>query len=128
MTPLFQPDPALVALFTLQKFFYLPILAAIALPRVVLGAGLSRWPALAALILCVGGIVTVFAPALGWNSGPVYVWAAQAMAEGGGRAALLVPSALFVMSSLIPRARWRWLDILHVILIFALVGLIWWTS
>lgn len=124
----FEPDPFLLAFIFFKQFVFLEVLVILALLRAVAGRGISRWPALAAFLLAVGGIATVFAPAVGFASGPLYVVAAQAMAEGGGMAALFVPSALFLISSLTPRARWRWLDVAHIILLLVLLGLWWWTK
>lgn len=124
----FEPSPVLLAFFFFKKFIFLEILLVLALLRVTVGRGIARWPALAAGLLALAGTATVFAPALGLASGPIYASAAQTMAEGGGMAALLVPSALFLVSSMTPRARWRWLDIIHILLLLILLGLWWWTK
>jgi len=124
----FEPDPVLVAFLFIKKFLYLEVLVVLALVRVVVGRGLARWPALVAFVLAVGGVATVFAPAAGLNEGPVYVFAAQTMAGGGGMAALLVPSIVFLVSSVLPNARWRLLDVLHGMMLLGLLGLWWWTS
>lgn len=124
----FEPSPVLLAFIFYKKFIFLEALVVIALLRVIGGRGIARWPALAAFLLAAGGVATVFAPAAGVASGPLYVAAAQAMAEGGGMAALLVPSVMFLVSSLTPSARWRWIDIVHILLLLTLVGLWWWTK
>lgn len=124
----FEPNPVLLAFIFYKKFIFLEALVVISLLRVIGGRGISRWPALAAFLLAAGGVATVFAPAVGMASGPLYVAAAQAMAEGGGMAALLVPSVMFLVSSLTPRARWRWLDLVHFVLLLTLLGLWWWTK
>lgn len=128
MTSFFQPDPVVLFFLFAKKFLYLEVLAVLALIRVLRGTGLARWPALAALALALAGVVTVFAPLAGLNQGQVYATTARVMAENGGMAALLVPSALFVISSLSPGARWRWIDLLHGLMLVALLGLWWWTS
>jgi len=124
----FQPDPVLIFFLFAKKFIYLEVLAVLALLRVVMGGGLARWPALAAMILALAGVATVVAPALGLNQGALYVSAARLMAGSGGVTALLVPSALFLISSAMPDARWRWLDLVHGALLIGLLGLWWWTS
>ena len=124
----FQPAPELVIFLFVKKFVYLEVLALLALLRVIGGRGIARWPALVALLLSLGGIVTVFAPALGLNAGPLYVSAAQVMAGQGGMSALLVPSAVFLLCTLTPRARWRWIDALHILMLVGLLGLWWYTS
>lgn len=126
----FLPEPSPVLLFFIfyKKFVFLEVLAVLAFLRVIGGPGLVRWPALMALALSLGGVATVFAPAVGLNAGPTYVAAARFMAEGGGMAALLVPAALFAICAISPRARWRWLDVIFALLLAVLLGLWWWTS
>lgn len=123
-----EPDPVVLFFLAFRKFFYLEILAVLALLRLIVGRGIARWPALVALVMAAGGVATTFAPAAGLTDGPLYVAAARMMAEGGGMAALLVPSAVFLVSSITPRARWRWIDWLHLLLLATLLGLWWWTS
>lgn len=126
----FLPEPSPVLLFFIfyKKFIFLEALAVLAFLRLVIGPGLVRWPALIAFLLSLGGVVTVFAPAAGLNSGPLYVSAARMMAEGGGMAALLVPAVFFAICGITPRARWRWLDVVFAVLLAVLLGLWWWTS
>ncbi|MFW2587507.1 hypothetical protein [Sagittula sp. SSi028] len=128
MTPLFQPPPEVLAFLFVKKFLYLEILTVLALVRVIVGRGIARWPALVTLLLAGGGVLTIFAPALGLNEGRLYGLAAQYMAGNGGMAALLVPSVVFLICSVTPRARWRILDWLHGAMMLALIGLWWWTS
>lgn len=127
MESLFQPPPEVVTFFFVKKFVYLEILALLALIRVIVGRGIARWPALVALILSAGGILTIFAPAIGLNEGPLYVTYARFMAGGGGMAALLVPSTVFLICSITPRARWRIIDWVHLAMMAILIGLWWWT-
>ncbi len=123
-----EPDPVVVALLVYRKFLYLEILALLALVRLIVGRGLARWPALITLLLALGGVATTFAPAAGLNHGPLYTNAAQLMAGGGGMAALLVPSAIFLICTILPDARWRWIDLLHGLMLAALLGMWWWIS
>lgn len=128
MSSFFQPDPVVLFFLFAKKFIYLEALAVLAAIRLIKGRGLSRWPALAAFTLAIGGVVTVFAPAAGLNDGAVYASAARAMAGQGGITALLVPSTLFLVSSITPGALWRWIDVVHGIMLIALLGLWWWVS
>ncbi|EBA09679.1 hypothetical protein SSE37_07723 [Sagittula stellata E-37] len=128
MNNLLQPDPVLLGFLFFKKFVYLEVLALLALIRVTAGRGLARWPALMTLVLCLGGIATTFAPALGLNEGPLYVTAAQLMAGGGGLGPLLVPSAIFLICSVTPRARWRIIDLLHLVMLSGLLIVWWWVS
>ena len=123
-----EPDPVLLFFLAYKKLVHLEVLALLALLRVIVGRGIARWPALVAFVMAAGGVATTFAPALGMNDGALYGAAARMMAEGGGMAALLVPSAVFLVSSILPRARWRWIDWLHGGLLALLLGLWWWTS
>ncbi len=123
-----EPDPALLAFFVLQRYLYFAILAPLAFARVVAGGTLARWPALVALALCLGGLATAFAPALGLTGSAAYRQAARLMAGNGGMAALLVPTVLFAISAVLPDARWKVLDWIHAGLLATLLGLWWWTS
>ncbi|WP_421904346.1 hypothetical protein [Mameliella sp.] len=128
MNGIFQPDPVVLFFLFAKKFLYLEVLAILAAIRVIKGQGLARWPALAALALSLAGVATVLAPAVGLNDGVVYASAARTMAQNGGITALLVPSGLFLISSVTPGARWRWIDLVHGLMLAALLGLWWWTS
>lgn len=128
MNSFFEPDPVLLTFIFAKKFLYLEVLALLALLRVMLGRGLARWPALVTLIMALGGVATVLAPAAGMNTGVVYVSAARVMAGSGGITALLVPSAVFLISMVTPGVRARWIDVLHVLMLLGLLGLWWWTS
>ncbi|MCT4608154.1 MAG: hypothetical protein N4A70_03015 [Pelagimonas sp.] len=128
MTSFFQPPPEVLAFLFLKNFLYLEVLAVLALFRVILGEGLARYPAALALALASAGILTTFAPALGWDQGAVYVSASRLLSGNGGMSALLVPTVLFAISGVLPRARWRWLDVLHGLILAVLLGLWWWTS
>ncbi|GAA4224906.1 putative membrane protein [Sagittula marina] len=128
MESFFQPPPEVVAFLFIKKFVYLELLACLALIRVIVGRGIARWPALVTLLMAAAGIFTTFAPALNLAQGPIYTSLAQFMAGGGGMSALLVPSVVFLISSITPRARWRVIDWIHILMMAALVGLWWWTS
>ncbi|WP_417208307.1 hypothetical protein [Antarctobacter sp.] len=128
MTAMIQPDPVILFFLFAKKFLYLEVLAVLAAIRLIRGRGLSRWPALAAFVLAIGGVVTVFAPAAGLNDGPVYAAAARTMAQQGGITALLAASALFLLSSVSPGARGRWIDGVHGGMLAGLLGLWWWVS
>lgn len=123
-----EPDPVVLAFFGFRRFVYLEVLAVLALLRVVGGGALARWPALVALALALAGVATTLAPLVGATDGAAYAWAARILAEGGGMAALLVPSVLMALSGLMPDARWKTLDGLHGLLLAVLLGLWWWTS
>ena len=123
-----EPDPVVLAAFFIRRFVWLEVLALLALTRVIAGRGPPRWAAAAAHVLCRPGLATTFAPMLGLNQGWLYVKAAQTLAAGGGMWALLAPSALMLLSALLPLPRWRIVDLLHLLLLLAFLGLWWWIS
>lgn len=127
MNSFFEPDPVVLAFFFAKKFLWLELLALLALLRGIVGRGPSRLAALTALTLCIAGIVTSFAPALGLT-GPVYARAAQVMAISGGMVAVLVPSAVLGLSAVLPGARWRWIDAVHGLALIGFLGVWWWIS
>lgn len=128
MSGFFQPSPAVLALLSLQTFFYLPILIALALCRVGAGRGASRWLALLSLLIALVGLAAHFAPALlGLYQGPLPVYASQIAKAGGGMALPLAASLPLVLSGFVSGRRWTWVDWAHWVLIAALLGLWGWT-
>ncbi|WP_136441364.1 hypothetical protein [Pacificoceanicola onchidii] len=123
-----EPDPVLLWAIFFNKFVYLEILAGLALVRVILGHGPGRWPALIALLLALAALATIFAPAVGLNSGPLYVQADSLMRHGGGLTALLVPSAFLALSGFIKTAKTHWLDAIHFLMLAVLFGLTWYAA
>ena len=128
MSDFFQPDPIVIGFIFARKFVWFPFLVVLATLRAVSGAAAARGIALLVLLLCLLGIAVTFAPATGLNIGPYYTGGAQLLAAGGGMIAALIPSALMVVSGLVPGARWRWIDALHGIALVALLGVWWWVS
>ena len=128
MTFLPEPDPAVLAFLFYRKFVFLQLLAVLAVLRLIAGQGIARWPALVTLLLAAAGVFTTIAPAFGLTTSAFYIRSAQIMAGGGGMAALLVPSAIFLICAILPQARWRWIDAVHIVALLALLGLWWWTS
>ena len=122
MTGGFEPNLAVLALLFVQRFVYLPVIAVLALARLVAGGWVARIPALAALLLALAGSAVAFAPYLSMQ-GPFYGRAAQWMLAGGGMAPPLAASALLLGSSLMPGRRGRWIDALHLIVLAGLAGL-----
>jgi hypothetical protein len=123
---LFQPDPVLVNVLYFKTYAYPLLLALLAAARVAVGPGLARWPALIALVLASGAVFTALAPVLGQSDSALYRQLAQISAGAGGMAALIIPSVIFLLSSLIPRARWRWIDWAHLGLFVSLLGIWHW--
>lgn len=119
----FEPSPVLIAFIFVQRFVFFEVLALLALLRLIVGRGPSRWPALATFVICCIAIFATFAPALNLQSVALYPDAAQLLAVGGGTVLPLVTSAVFAASFLIPSRRWRWIDQLHLLGVSAFVGL-----
>ncbi len=125
MSSIFEPSPYLLFFLFYKKFIYLELLALFALTRVIVGEGIARWPALVTLVLCLAGVATILAPVFGLNEGPVYASSARYLAEGGGMSALIIPSCVFLLCSITPRAKWRWIDWTHLLMLCILIGF-WW--
>jgi len=123
MQSFFEPNYTVLTFFFVKKFVYLELLAVLALIRLFVGAGWSRLPALAALVIALAGLATIFAPAVQMGHGPIYVSASRMMIHGAGMTALVVPSAVFLTAMACPARRARWVDWLHVAMIVGLVGL-----
>lgn len=120
---LFEPSPVLLAFIFVQRFVYFELLAVLALLRLGVGRSAARIPALIVLVICCAAIFATFAPALNLQSVPVYGDIARLMALGGGLILPLVASGLFATSLLIPKRRWRWIDVVHGIAVLAFLGL-----
>ena len=119
----FEPSPVLIAFIFIQRFVFFEVLALLALLRLIVGRGPSRWPALATLLICAVAIFATFAPALNLQSVPFYPDAAQLLALGGGTVLPLITSGVFATSFLFSSRRWRWIDIVHLLGVTAFVGL-----
>lgn len=126
MTP-FTPSPVLVALIVLKSFIYLEVLALLALARVVLGGGPARLAALLSLALAAVGLYASLGPALASAQGlaypPLVPALARALSWQQGIPALLLASAPLALSAGLPGRRFRLIDMLHMLLIAALLGL-----
>lgn len=128
MSGFFQPSPVVLALLSLQSFFYLPLLIALALCRMGAGRGPSRWLAALSLLIALTGLAAHFGPPLlGLYQGPLPVYASQIAKAGGGMVLPLVASAPLLVSGLVDGRRWKWVDWAHWLLLAALLGLWGWT-
>ncbi|SDI10172.1 hypothetical protein [Lutimaribacter saemankumensis] len=120
----FQPDPLLVNFILLKEFIYLPVLAVLALVRVLSARSAARWAGALALALAVLGAVAQLGPSLaGMQGGQAMRLAIQLGDLGGGAALPLLASAPMLVSATLPGTRWRWIDALHILLLGALVGM-----
>lgn len=123
-----QPDPMLLAFLSVKKFAYLEALAVLALARIFVGQGLSRWMAGFALLIALAGSLTVFAPMLGLAQGAAYAFGARALTFGQGMSVLMLASGFMLLSAILPVARWRLLDVLHLAMIVGIWGFWWYVS
>lgn len=120
----FQPDPMLINFILLKEFVYLPVLAVLALVRGLVGVGRSRQAGFVALALAVLGAAVVLGPSLGGLQGGPLVAAAITLGNmGGGMVLPLLASAPMLVSALVPGARGRWIDVLHLCLLSVLLVL-----
>lgn len=124
MSTLFEPSPILLAFLALKTTFYLPALLILALLRLLAASGAARLAALMAVLVALAGMAARFAPPLlGLTGGPA-AQAAYALANAAGGMALpLLASALLLASGGLAGTRWRWIDLLHLLLLTGLCGL-----
>ncbi|MFD1193635.1 hypothetical protein ACFQ3C_02985 [Seohaeicola saemankumensis] len=124
MSPLFEPSPILLAFLAVKTTLYLPALLLLALLRALVASGPARAMAVLALLVALAGITARFVPPLLGLSGGTAAQAAYALANAGNGMALpLVASALMLGSGLLAGTRWRWIDLLHLLLLAALCAL-----
>ena len=124
MSTLFEPSPILLAFLALKTTFYLPALLLLALLRALVASGPAQTMALLALLVALAGIAARFTPPLLGLTGGTAAQAAYALANAAGGMALpLLASALMLASGVVTGARWRRIDLLHLLLLTGLCGL-----
>jgi hypothetical protein len=119
----FEPSPVLMAFIFAQRFVFFEVLAVLALLRLIVGQGLARVPAVVTCGICAAAIFATFAPALNLQTLPVYAPLARLQSMGGGLLLPLAASAVFATSLVMPQRRWRWIDLVHGVGVFAFLGL-----
>ncbi len=120
---LFEPSPILLAFIFVQRFVFFEVLGVLALLRLIVGRGLARLPALIVLLICAAAIFATFAPALNLQNLSLYADIARLQAAGGGVISPMVASAIFAVGLVLPRRRWRWIDVAHIVGVLAFIGL-----
>ena len=123
MSPLFEPDPVLMALIFVKRFVYLECLLILALLRTVLARGPARGIAALTAALAALFILVTFAPALGLQSQGWYGPLARLLAAGEGLRVPLALSALFLVSGVVRARARRWIDALHILGLLGFLGL-----
>ncbi len=128
MSDFFQPNPVVLALFSLQTFFYLPLLLALGLCRSGAARGASRWFGVLSVAIALTGIAAHFGPPFfKLYTGPLPQFASLATKAAGGMALPLAASAPLTLSAFLQERRWKWVDWAHGLLFVALIGLWGWT-
>lgn len=128
MSGFFQPSPVVLALLSLQTFFYLPILFVLAIFRTGAARGAARWLGLLSVVLALIGTAAHFGPPmLGFYDGPLPIYAGQITKAGGGMVLPLAASLPLLLSGFVSGRRWKWVDWAHWLLIAVLLGLWGWT-
>lgn len=128
MSSFLQPNPVLLALISLQTFFYMPILFGLAACRAGAARGPSRWLGALSLLLATLGLAAHFGPPLlGLYEGPLPVYASQITKAAGGFALPLAASLPLLLSGFVLERRWKWVDWAHWLLLAVLLGLWGWT-
>lgn len=124
----FRPSPAIMALISLQTFFYLPILIVLAACRTGASRGAARWLGALTLGIAVIGSVAHFGPPLlNLYTGPLPIYASTLTKAAGGMALPIVASLPLLASAFAPGREWRWVDLVHGLALCSLVGLWGWT-
>ena len=118
-----EPSGPLIAFLFVKRFVYIELLLVLALLRVVLARGPARLVALIVAVLAAAATLTVFAPMLGLTSSDWYLVGAQALNAGAGLRAPLALSALLFLSGALPARPRHWIDVAHVVLLLAFLGL-----
>ncbi len=119
-----EPSPVLIAFLLLKSYFYLPAILLLALLRAGVGhGGWVRMAAGLAAAVAIVGMAARFGPSVfGLYSGGIYMAAFEVSNLGGGMGMPLLASACLGLAAVLPGARWRVLDVLHAVLLAALIG------
>lgn len=124
MPSFIDPDPVILAFFTMRQVLYVEVLSLLALLRAVTAHGPSRAYGFACLVFCLAFVAGKFLPPLiGIYEGPVVQVVGVVRFAGGGMAALLFGSALLLVSGLVRGRRFWGIDLLHLLWLGALLGL-----
>ncbi len=124
MPSFIDPDPVILAFFTMRQVLYVEVLAFLALLRAVTARGPSQALGLACLVFCLAFAAGKFVPPLiGLYEGPLVAAVGLLRFAGGGMTALLFASALLLLSAVVRGRRFWGIDLLHVLWLGTLVGL-----
>ncbi|WP_368183882.1 hypothetical protein [Aestuariibius sp. HNIBRBA575] len=117
-------DPIVAAFFGYKQLLYLELIAVLALIRIIVTRNHARRMAMAAFLFCAAIIAGKYVPVLlGTFDGLFVIITGQIRNYAGGMAALLLASALLLGSGILTGRRWWGIDLLHGILLSALLGL-----
>lgn len=121
MTPIFEPNPLLLAFLLLKTSLYLPAIAVLGVLRAIGSSEQARAWGILAVVVALLGLAARFGPSLlGLSGGPVAQTAYAMSAMGGGMVMALAGSVPLAVSALMPGRRWLWVDALHILLVSAL--------
>ncbi len=129
LSTLFEPNYTILTFLMIKTFFYIEVIGALAVVRVVVSSGPSRRAALATFLVALLGIGAKYVPALAGLTGTdVGRIAAQIVNQGmisagSGMALSVVVSVLFALSWRLEGRRWWGLDALHLICAIGFFGL-----
>lgn len=128
MNGFLQPNPTVLALLSLQTFFYLPILLVLAGCRAGAARSASRWLGGLAAMIAIVGIAAQFGPPFfKLYSGPIPQASSILTKSLGGMALPLGASLPLILSAFATGRRWKWIDVAHLLLLLVLLGLWGWT-
>lgn len=119
----FQPSGVVISFFFIKKFIFLEILTFLSLARVVLGQGWVRLPAALSFVLCLLGLLTIFAPLLNLATISGIAEMSQIMLWGSGMVYLLAPALLLIGTGLSRSRPAPWIELLGFLATAGLIGL-----
>jgi hypothetical protein len=124
MPDFLQPDPVILFFLTYKQVLYLPLIALLALVRLLAARASARALAGLALLLALTGLAARLLPELlNTYEGPLYAAAGAWRGLWGGAFMGLAASVPLLLSGLVAGRRWWGIDLLHGPLLLSLLGL-----
>lgn len=124
MPDFLQPDPVILFFLTYKQVLYVPLIALLALVRLLVARSSARALAAVALLLALAGLAARYLPELvGVYEGPLYAIAGSWRSLWGGAFMGLVASLPLLLSAVVTGRRWWGVDLLHIVLLLGMLGL-----
>jgi len=124
MQDFLRPDPVILAFLTYKQVLYLPLIALLALVRLLAARSSARALAAVALLLALAGLAARYLPELlNVYQGPLYAIAGSWRSLWGGAFMGLVASLPLLLSAVVTGRRWWGIDLVHILLLIGMLGL-----